>query len=319
MGFAATERISLDYEGAVGDIVGQLSGIAVAPSGHLWTVSDEERTIECLAPARGAYKLSRQIRIDDLVAGIPPGELDLEAIAIEGRHLWVAGSHGKVRVKPSDAEHDRGVLLADIRARENRHLLARFRFDDVDPTILTRPRYLPLTGSGSLRDWLKGDAWLGRFLELPSKENGLDIEGVTPWDGALMLGCRGPLLDSMAVVIALSLEEPQANHAFRIQRHALHFLDLGGLGIRDLAADAGGIIVIAGPVTDARTPFRLFRWTPGNANLVTKPELIGELPSEGEKPEGVCHLGSGLILLHDSPSRDRISGMTYSADWGPFP
>jgi hypothetical protein len=42
-------------------------------------------------------------------------------------------------------------------------------------------------------------------MNLPSKENGLDIEGLAVGADCLMVGLRGPIVDSFAVVMEFAL------------------------------------------------------------------------------------------------------------------
>lgn len=316
MDFRATEQIVLDFtERAVGDLVGQLSGLALAPDGHLWTVSDEGRTVECLAPDGDGFRLVTQIDISSVIRDIAPGrdELDLESVHVDGTHLWIAGSHCYVRAKPEDPN----TLLPGVHDRPSRHVIARFRIGD-DGSSLKHPRWIAPTGVGSLRAALTDDVYLQRFLRLPSKENGLDIEGLVAADDRLLLGLRGPVLDGRAVVLALDLVEQGASH-FSIQRKGRHFLDLGGLGIRDLCVSDGSILVLAGPVADAGGPFRLYRWQATTEDVVVHPELLCTVPSNGEKPEGVCVVmrgrRHGLAMVYDSPRAGRVVAQTYFADW----
>ena len=66
---------------------------------RLWTVSDEGRTVEQLARSGPAgFRLKRQFRLDEsLDEPPPPGEADLEGIAIDAGRVWVCGSHARVR------------------------------------------------------------------------------------------------------------------------------------------------------------------------------------------------------------------------------
>jgi len=321
MTFDQCEQIRLDFtRTAMGDLTGQLSGAARAPDGNLWTVSDEGRTVECLVPFAGGYRLSTQINVPKLVTDIAPGtdELDLEAIAIEDQHLWIAGSHCFVREKPDALS----LLEPGVRDRPSRHVLARFRLGD-DGQSLKRPRWLPPLGASSLRSALKGDPYLDRFLAIPSKENGLDIEGLAALGkDRVLLGLRGPVLDGRAVVLAVELAEDGEQH-FRVKGYERHFLDLGGLGVRDLCLHGDEILVLAGPVADAGTPFRLYRWRPGPLDTVVTPELISIVPSVEEKPEGLCLFRvngrEGLLVVYDSAKPERVWGNAYLADWVPMP
>ena len=77
-----------------------------------------------------------------------------------------------------------------------------------------------------------------------------------------------------------------------------HFLDLGGLGVRDLTVDGDDLIVLAGPTMLLDGPVRLLRWPGGAkadaATLVRSEELelIYELPygSGNDHAEGFATL-----------------------------
>ena len=318
MDLVVRERLRLDYAGANGlnKLLGNLSGVAV-DGDRLWTVSDEGRTLEVLAPdGTGGYRLTHQYALDTLIPGIPdagddkPGELDLESITIRKGQLWLSGSHCLVRQKPPDSAKDR--LESAIRSRPSRFLLARF---DLTSGGLTNPVHLPFEGEDSLRGRLQSDPHLAPFLKLPSKENGLDIEGMCRHRGLTLLGCRGPLFDDVAAVVGLEF----AKDRFAIAAHTLHFLDLGGLAIRDLTRWDEDVLVLAGPVGDVHGPFRLYRWTPEATNLVQRPLEVLGFPLTEEKPEGICAMRrkdrDGWIVLYDSPAASRIKEDRYTSDW----
>ena len=317
MDFTTDEKIVLDYAGAQGGdkLLGNLSGVVATDRG-LWTVSDEGRTLESLTADNGGYRLKQQYRLDDLIDGLPGrpdgAELDLESIALDGDRLWIAGSHCWVRRTSDDPD----VLLPATRDRPSRHVLARLRIDGEG--IVGEADALPFTGAGSLRDMLKGDAYLDQFLELPSKENGLDIEGLAVRGRQVLLGCRGPLLDSRAVVIELNLSD-----GFGIASYALHFLDLDGLAVRDLSWRGDEVLVMAGPMDEAPGPFRLYGWSIAAAGPLEHPRRLIDFSTQTEKPEGVCVLQrggrQGLLVLYDSPDKRRVKGHRYEADWMAYP
>src|SRR5437868_2356451 len=135
MRFRLHSTVDLDYgAAATHDLLRNISGVA-ALADQLWTVSDEGRTLECLTADAGGYKLSRQIRLDDIIADIPgkdrEEECDLEAIDIAGDKIWICGSHCHVRKKPSDG----GRIETDIKNRLSRHLLGRLTYSAADHTI----------------------------------------------------------------------------------------------------------------------------------------------------------------------------------------
>lgn len=306
--------IPLDYnEAATIPLLNNISGVA-GSGDQLWTVSDEGRTVECLRAEGDGYVLTRQVKLDHLKKRLPGArnsdEFDLESLDFVGNQLWVCGSHCNVRRQSTDP----GKLDTGIRARPSRHLLAALNTAGTDHAIKDGS-FLPFDGKRSLRRHLSTDRYLKPFLRLPSKENGLDIEGMAKWRNHLLLGLRGPRLDSMAVVVAMEL-----NGAFRIKRHSLCLLDLGGLAVRDLARFGEDVMVLAGPVGDAPGPFQLYRWQPQPGNRVQAPLHLFTWPESGEKPEAIAALrrngATGLIVLNDSPDKKiRIRGSVFRADW----
>jgi len=122
--------------------------------------------------------------------------------------LWVCGSHCRVRQKPKPSPGDMpGVqrVVHKLRARPSRHLLGRVRLSDDGGGLVGKGEHLPFEKQGTLCGYLADSTFLGPFLQLPSKENGLDIEGLALTDrGTVLLGLRGPLVDSFAVVVELA-------------------------------------------------------------------------------------------------------------------
>jgi hypothetical protein len=151
------------------------------------------------------------------------------------------------------------------------------------------------------------------FMDLPSKENGLDIEGMVIFRRKIYVGMRGPVVDNVALVAAIGMTP-----AFRIATTGifLHFVDLGGLGVRDMTRWGGGILILAGPVNGADSPFRLLKWTPRRTGKIQKPEKVLDLLPGADHAEGICALtragADGLIVLYDTKSNKRISGARFA-------
>jgi hypothetical protein len=314
---ASHEKIALDYAGAknISDAVKNLSGIA-AIGDYLWTVCDEGRRLECLVADRHGYRLHAQLKLDELFDGIAPGkECDLEDIAIEHDRLWLCGSHCEVRLESADE----GKISTGIRPRLSRNFLGSIELEKDGSAPRGEGRAIAAKGKGSLRRSLRNDAYLERFLKLPSKENGLDIEGCALLGGRLFLGLRGPVLDSHAII----LELPCLGTLPDMRRKPIrHFLALGGFGIRGLARHGAALLVLAGPVTAAPGEFHIHRWRPGAADRIREPEAVHDFPYTPEKPEGLCVLNrkgrDGLLIVYDSPDGSRIDGTRYLADWYAF-
>ena len=127
---------------------------------------------------------------------------------------------------------------------------------------------------GSLRDILANHPVLARFRNIPSKENGIDIEGLALMPSSegekktkLLIGFRGPTLRGpLAVVLVVEAKDKSADdgtHVLKIKLLDTLYLGLGGRGIRgigEVSGDHGGYLVLAGPVGDAPIPYVLYYW-----------------------------------------------------------
>jgi len=103
--------------------------------------------------------------------------------------------------------------------------------------------------------------------------------------------------------------------------YAKHFLDLQGLGIRELTTDGDALQILAGPTMDLDGPIALYRWQGAfesqQQTVVTgdQLELVAHLPvgRGDDHPEGICWLPGGgrrLMVVYDSPAKHRLHGGT---------
>lgn len=148
---------------------------------------------------------------------------------------------------------------------------------------------------------------------IPSKENGVDIEGIGAMGESLYLGFRGPVLrGNWAPVMKLEFEDQK--------KYEFLYVNLGGRGIRDITRVSDGFLLIAGPVGDGPTSYQLYHWDgkdmiPGedrDPKDVGKVILLGEIdppmsvdPPARAKAEGIVVLTQrgpkyDLILVYDS-------------------
>jgi hypothetical protein len=170
---------------------------------------------------------------------------------------------------------------------------------------LLRFRFDPATGAANEVATLNGLPDLLRHAvpeiraHRGKKAEGLNIEGLA-WDAArkrLLLGLRAPLAGDDALVIPVAVAKgPLGPHTVSVE--AALRVPLGGDGIRSIEQDgAGGFLIVAGSVTDARH-FRLYSWSGKGA-----PKPVTELPS-ALKPEGVARIETGgrsvTVILGDS-------------------
>ncbi|WP_433338563.1 DUF3616 domain-containing protein [Spirillospora sp. CA-294931] len=311
----------------------------------LWVAGDETATIERLTATTDdagrvtAYGDELTVRLADLVelpAG-PEEEADIEGLSRTDGWLWAIGSHSlkrkKIKAGQSDAKSRK--RLATIVREENRFILARL-------PIVTGADGLPevvredgertaavLGGRGdSITDLLADDPHLAAFLPIPSKDNGIDVEGVAAHGDRLYIGLRGPVLRGWAVLIEIHpVTDPDDPHRLTLKPvdgkalYRSHFLDLGGLGIRDLCPDGDDLLILTGPSMDLDGPVRVVRWR--GAAKVDSPDVvpgeelleIGDLPyGEGDDhAEGIAVLdetegvGTRLLVVYDSPSPGRLT------------
>lgn len=313
------DTIWLNYDQAAEDdsklLVSLSTLVTVGP--FLWTASDECRTLECLERDGKNFRLRTQLRLDDVFGGLPGkddgDEVDVEAIDAANGNLWICGSHCRVRKKPKKDK----TLNPELRDRESRHLLGHAKLLEKGTALAAPGTALPFGCDNSLRAVLQREnPYIAPFIDLPSKENGLDIEGMCVAKGKVFLGLRGPLVDSIAIILEARIAQ---SGGLDPSKMITHLVDLRGLGVRDLTRVDGALLVLAGPVSGADEQFRIYRWRPKNTELVQRPDAVCEWPRNDETPEGICRLDnggkSGFAVLYDSPDPARIKGTRYRADW----
>lgn len=344
---SGTQRVALHFYAPAVAAQTHVNLSAVRADGDcLWLAGDETATVERLvghphAPEYGlVYGDQREFRVADYVdlPGEPDAEADLEGLARSGGYLWAVGSHSVVRkrVRPHHSAKKAIRRLGSLRVDPNRYILARF---PVAPGPDGLPELARATSDGrtaavfggpgdpNLVDLLVDDVHLGPFLRIPAKDNGLDVEGLavhgeTREDQTLYIGLRGPVLRGFAVLLEVRPVDaapgrlalaPVGDHGAPYRKH---FLDLGGLGVRDLCPHGRDLLVLAGPSMDLDGPVRLYRWH-GAASTRTSAVARGdELTPELELPygdgddhaEGITLLPDGrLLVVYDSPAAHRMT------------
>ena len=344
--------------------------VALRMGDTLWLANDESVTIErltlCEADSTGRSSFARdhrQYALHDFFPlplprhGETPGDIneaDIEGLACDGKYLWIAGSHSLRRRQPKPEHGVRKAhkRLASVSADGNRYLLGRIPVVEEDGGYTLAREYQgknKLRRAAMLRGdehgneltvLLQDDPHLGPFLAIPGKDNGFDIEGLAVAGPHLLLGLRGPVLRGWALVIEVALVEDDEEGRLRLAPvddegalYRKHFLDLHGLGIRDLCVQGKDILVLAGPTMDLDGPVRVLRWRggarPGGAQVLHAHELdkVLELPfGQGvDHPEGMSLFPgkdgeeAELLVVHDSaaPSR-QIGDSTLVADVYPI-
>ncbi|MGA2863948.1 MAG: DUF3616 domain-containing protein [Verrucomicrobiota bacterium] len=204
-------------------------------------------------------------------------EADLEAGARLGDRAFWIGSHGRNRIGKQRPNRCR-FFATDIKVAGG----------EVTLTPVGKP-------CKTLLDDLISDPRLGPFhLEeaaryAPKELEALNIEGLaaTP-QGHLLIGFRNPVPRRKALLVPLlNPNEVIAGHRARFGPPML--LELGGLGIRDMAYHEGSYLIIAGS-WHGGGPFRLYRWAgPGSEPIALtvkhlkdyQPEAIIIYPQKG--------------------------------------
>jgi hypothetical protein len=328
--------IALRFDAASGDSVPAELSAVVQVGADLWLGADEGASLERLAPVGpDSYGAHQSFPLADLLH-LPESErkeVDIEGLDFDAGHLWLAGSHAVRRESMDQAEGDtpkrRIRRLARCSRRGNQHLLARIPLDP--ESRLPRPgATLPGKGRGNqLRRALKDDRHLAPFLEIPAKENGFNIEGLAVRGDRAWLGLRGPVIGGWAVVLGISPVGDNELELVPVERkrriYEKHFLDLRGLGLRDLAADGDDLLLLAGPTMQLDGDAAVFRWPGALAtrgdSVVERSDLpkLLDLPyGRGEQedldhPEGLAvlrheHDHSTFLVVYDAPSPRRRQG-----------
>lgn len=312
---------------------------AVARMGNcLFVACDETSSVERLQRIdEGRYGHHAHFdlgTIIDLPAG-PDGEMDIEGMAASDGYLWVMGSHSLKRSKPKREGNnaaDALIRMGNVEREPNRSFLGRIPLEEEAPGVFRpcvevdgrRAAMVRMTSGGSrLLGWLRRDPLLSSFVEIPSKENGLDLEGIAVKDERVWLGLRGPVLRGHAVVLDLAMKERKDSlKARRIDgalRYRKHLLDTHGLGIRDLRLDGDDLLLLVGPTMSLAGPAYVLRWRDAvhdDASGVIDPkriERVCDLPyrQDVDHPEGLelwPEAGPGaLLVLYDAPAPERMS------------
>lgn len=323
--------------------------VALQVGATLWVANDETVSLERLTQrsddGTGAchYGQHKQFQLSDYLAlPVPPGddpdeldEADIEGLAFDGGYLWLVGSHSLKRKKPKLKEGygKASKQLAKVSRDGNRYLLARIPMLDeaggchLEERITRHGKDLfaaRLKGNAfgdELTEALQNDEHLGPFLATPGKDNGFDIEGLAVVAGRIFLGLRGPVLRGWAVLLELALDDDPGSSTLSLKaigpnarRYRKHFLQLGGLGIRDLCVQGCDLLILAGPTLDLDGPVTVFRWPGGCApdDEVMVPASALQHVLDVPYGEGTDH-AEGIALLEPGPGQKPSLLVVYDA------
>ena len=334
-------RLLLQFQSKADDLIEELSAVTRTPDGSLWVGSDEYLSLERLTPmGEGIYGSHKTFHLHELIDLFDhDSEIDIEGLDYSEGYLWVIGSHSLKRNKTKGKKQKKDIeRLSEIERDPNRYLIARLPVlngelvktcshsrDDEDP--LTVASVKKVDNHNLLMEVLAEDEHLRPFLDMkiPSKDNGFDIEGLAVKDHKLFLGLRGPVLRGWAIILEIEL----INSAPGILSlkdlgdglyYRKHFLDLNGLGIRELCLQGEDLIILAGPTMDLEGAMQVFRlknvldhsndtlWEQGSEHLETLfnlPFTIGSDHAEGLTLFPCLGYENALMIVYDSPNENR--------------
>ena len=308
----------------------------VAVDGFLWLGGDEGTQIERMTrDSAGNYGAHQQFDLASLLPDLPLDEgkeVDVEGLDEDDGYLWLIGSNSKKRKK---AEADKSPQknrerLGAVEPDPLRHTLARVPLANGVPAktsgslTVARLRNAMDGGEGDeLSERLRADeGHLARFWNIPSKDNGIDIEGLAVTGNRVFAGLRGPVLRGWAVVLDLEVQDAGAGLLALKGALKKHLLQLDGLGVRDLAIRGRDLYILAGPTMDLDGPVALYLWPnaldAGEASMLWKKDLrkVLDVPyGSGEDAgrdhaEGISIIEQGptprLLVCYDSPAKGRL-------------
>lgn len=338
-------RVLLRFRHEAEDLLNELSAVALTPDGSLWLGSDELNTIERLSPTGAMVFAEHQsFAIQDFISlEGDEDEIDIEGMDYSDAYLWFTGSHCPTRKKPKGKDKDKDIArLSEVKTELNRCILGRIPILNGEPIKLCsdpnsangdrllRAAKLQTTNTGNvLLEALATDPHLGPFItsNLPSKENGFDIEGLAVRQNRVFLGLRGPVLRGWAIILEIVVEETSEG-VLTLQPvgagdrlYKKHFLNLNGLGIRELCFSGDDLLIMAGPTMELEGEMRVYRFkgvldqatdslTDADSEALTVvfnlPFTIGSDHAEGMAIFPAMDQLAGLLVVYDAPNAARF-------------
>lgn len=296
-----------------------IAHLTIDGTSYLAVGSDESKKRVQLLKQTSAYvyEVDKDLEIE-LPAAKDSDEIDIESIAFNPKKdcLYIVGSHSQKR---------RTVKVEDKKAAENRERLTDAKISpETDRNRIFQVALKAKNGKvkaieqvDNLKDLFAKDDYLKRFVDIPSKENGIDIEGLAFQKGDLFLGFRGPILRGNYVPVMVI--DKDALDDSKIKDYEIRFVQLNGLAIRDMTEVENGFLIIGGPMGDAPGPYGIYFWDgsdmvygtdrplPMPPAVVQLEEIVAPVGEDGAmgKAEGITVLeetatGYKVLVIYDS-------------------
>ena len=257
-----------------------ISGIAL-PYGFMALATDESNQLQILKPsAKNHWQNHSTITLSNT-----PDELDIEALAWQEPYLYALGSHSAKRkkIKSNKSQKENIKRLSQTSLEPARQQLFRIE--------LTKNAEVKEIEILSLQEIFTHDAVLKSFVGIPSKENGIDLEGLSIDEkGRLLIGFRGPVLrGNLTPVLRIKL----AKNGFKVKSSKWLFVETIGTGIRGMSEIDSGKqqLILTGAVGDQPLPYQLSIWNGNNglpgSDSAQSLQYLCDLPVSKGKAEGL--------------------------------
>jgi Protein of unknown function (DUF3616) len=280
-------QTTLIYSGAVDGSAG------VALDNSFFVAASDEDNILRIYDSQAAGLPLQQLDVSSFLGAEPASpEADIEGAARVGNRIYWITSHA--RNKDGDVSASRQRFFAT-------DILTNASVPELVPA--GKPCKTLLNDLAAAVQF-KGFTLVEAAKRLPEDVDGLNIEGLAATSaGHLLIGFRNPVPGGRALIVPL-LNPDAVIEGQPVQLGQPILLDLGGLGIRDMAQWQDEFVIIAGPYNNTGQ-FKLFTWTGGKS----KPQPMAVPSLKGFNPEAaIIYPDKGLSafeLLCDDSSRQK--------------
>ena len=274
-----------------------LSGAACSPDGRCLLVSDEKRrswffALDDKGRAKPRIVVGEQLKLKPATGG---DEADAEGAAFDGDRFYVIGSHGASR-RSGKFEASR---------------YSTYRIGAGGNVKASNALAAIIAGVPGIAEHFCVGATASGCQSL--QDGGANIEGLAARNGQLYVGFRAPAPGGKAFILRIA-EKALFGHAdpklgvFRVELGR----DVVGrdLGVRDIAAVAGGFLILAGPSLpegdEAVGSGRVFFWREGDEPARLLREF--SVKDKGIKPEVLLILGEDPMAYRAMVMCDGIAG-----------